>query len=240
MKDTLKAIQKSLVGETLPVAVKDGTWTIQCGEMVEKQIRRRGLADPAVLEAMRRVPRHEFVSEELRNQAYEDKPLPIGAGQTISQPYIVAAMTAALRLLGAEHILEIGTGCGYQAAVLSSLAKEVFTIERHAELAKAASERLTELGYKNVHVHCGDGTLGLPDFAPYDAILIAAAAPSVPPPLLEQLADGGRLILPVGSSEHQQLQLFSRHGDSYVSSQLEACRFVPLIGYYGVQESSER
>src|SRR3989441_4054303 len=144
-------------------------------EMIEKQLRRRGITDATVLAAMAEVPRHEFVPHELRSRAYEDAPLPIGGGQTISQPYIVAAMTAALRLQPEDRVLEIGTGCGYQAAVLSRLAKEVFTIERRAELASAASEKLARLGYSNVHVHCGDGTLGLPEFAPFNAILVAAA-----------------------------------------------------------------
>src|SRR5258708_21792837 len=169
-------------------------------EMIEKQLCGSGISDAAVLAAMTAVPRHEFVPEELRARAYEDLPLPIGSGQTISQPYIVAAMTAALRLQPGDRVLEIGTGCGYQAAVLSRLAKEVFTIERRPELASGASEKLARLGYSNAHVHCGDGTLGLAEFAPFDAILVAAAAPAVPKPLLAQLAEGGRMILPVGGA----------------------------------------
>jgi protein-L-isoaspartate(D-aspartate) O-methyltransferase len=207
-------------------------------EMIEKQLRGRGIRDPEVLAAMTAVPRHEFVAEELRAHAYDDLPLPIGGGQTISQPYIVAAMTAALHLLPSDRVLEIGTGCGYQAAVLARLAKEVFTIERRPELASAASAKLARLGYVNAHVHCGDGTLGLPELAPFDAILVAAAAPAVPKPLLAQLADGGRLILPVGEAEHQELQLIERHGDALLTKRLEGCRFVPLVGYHGWQESS--
>ena len=161
----------------------------QRAEMIEKQLRRRGIDDALVLAAMRAVPRHEFVAEELRSHAYEDLPLPIGSGQTISQPYIVAAMTTALHLQPNDRVLEIGTGCGYQAAVLSCLVKEVFTIERRPELASAAAATLTRLGCPNAHVHCGDGTLGLTEFAPFDAILVAAAAPAVPKPLLAQLAD---------------------------------------------------
>jgi len=207
-------------------------------EMIEKQLRRRGISDSAVLGAMTAVPRHEFVAEELRSRAYEDVPLPIGGGQTISQPYIVAAMTAALDLQSSDRVLEIGTGCGYQAAVLSLLAKEVFTIERRPELASAATATLARLGYLNAHVHCGDGTLGLPDFAPFDAILVAAAAPSVPKPLLAQLAEGGRMILPVGDTEHQELQLIEKHGDTFPITMLEGCRFVPLVGYHGWQEQS--
>jgi protein-L-isoaspartate(D-aspartate) O-methyltransferase len=202
-------------------------------EMIEKQLRRRGITDAAVLGAMETVPRHEFVPGELRSRAYEDAPLPIGAGQTISQPYIVAAMTAALRLRPGHRVLEIGTGCGYQAAVLSRLAKEIFTIECRAELAAAASERLTRLGYHHVHVHCGDGTLGLPEFAPFDALLVAAAAPAVPRPLLNQLADRGRMILPVGDEQHQELRLIEKQGAEFLTTALEGCRFVPLVGYYG-------
>ena len=209
-------------------------------EMIEKQLRRRGITDATVLAAMAEVPRHEFVPHELRSRAYEDAPLPIGGGQTISQPYIVAAMTAALRLQLEDRVLEIGTGCGYQAAVLSRLAKEVFTIERRAELASAASEKLARLGYSNVHVHCGDGTLGLPEFAPFNAILVAAAAPAVPQPLLGQLAEGGRMILPIGDAEHQELRLIEKQGTTFLTSTMEGCRFVPLVGYYGWQEPPSR
>lgn len=207
-------------------------------EMIEKQLRRRGVHDAAVLGAMAEVPRHEFVSEEVRPHAYDDLPLPIGSGQTISQPYIVAAMTAALHLQPGDRVLEIGTGCGYHAAVLSRLAKEVFTIERRPELASSASSRLALLGYSNAHVHCGDGTLGLPELAPFDAILVAAAAPAVPKPLLVQLAEGGRIILPVGGAEHQELQLIERRGNTFPTKMLEGCRFVPLLGYHGWQEPS--
>jgi protein-L-isoaspartate(D-aspartate) O-methyltransferase len=209
-------------------------------EMIEKQLRQRGITDSAVLTAMEAVPRHEFVPGELRSRAYEDAPLPIGAGQTISQPYIVAAMTAALHIRTTDRVLEIGSGCGYQAAVFSHLAKEVFTIECRAELAAAASERLNRLGYRNVHVHCGDGTLGLPEFAPFDAILIAAAAPAVPRPLLTQLAGHGRMILPIGDAEHQELRLIEKQGTEFITTTLEGCRFVPLVGYYGWQEPPGR
>jgi len=207
-------------------------------EMIEKQVRRRGVTDPAVLAAMQAVPRHEFVAEEIRSNAYADAPLPIGGGQTISQPYIVAAMTAALHLRASDKVLEIGTGCGYQAAVLACLAKDVFTIERRPELASGACARLARLGYSNAHVHCGDGTLGLPEFAPFDAILVAAAAPAIPRPLLAQLAEGVRMILPLGGVEHQELQLIEKHGDAFPTKMLEGCRFVPLVGYHGWQEPS--
>jgi protein-L-isoaspartate(D-aspartate) O-methyltransferase len=207
-------------------------------EMVETQIRKRHVTDARVLECLERVPRHEFIPAEFRDRAYEDAPLPIGEGQTISQPYIVAAMTAALRLQGNERVLEIGTGFGYQAAVLSCLAREVFTMEFRAELATEAAERLARLHYSNVHVHCGDGTLGLPDFAPYDAILVAAAAPSVPTPLLAQLAESGRMIVPVGGVESQDLHLIERSHDTFRTIMLEPCRFVPLVGAHGWKESS--
>src|SRR5260370_5919108 len=209
-------------------------------EMIEKQLRRRDISDASVLAAMTAVPRHEFVPEEVRSHAYDDLPLPIGGGQTISQPYIVAAMTAALHLQTSDRVLEIGTGCGYHAAVLSRLAAEVFTIERRPELASGASAKLARLGYSNAHVHCGDGTLGLPELAPFDAILVAAAAPAVPKPLLSQLAEGGRMILPVGDAEHQELQLIERRGDAFPTRMLEGCRFAPLVGYHGCQEPSYR
>lgn len=212
----------------------------QRAEMVEKQLRRRGIEQASVLAAMLAVPRHEFVSPELRLRAYEDVPLPIGGGQTISQPYIVAAMTSTLRLRPTDRALEIGTGLGYQAAVLSLLAKEVFTIERRTELASAASEKLASLGYANVHVHCGDGTLGLPECAPFDAILVAAAAPAAPQPLLAQLAEGGRMIIPVGDAENQELQLIENHGGAFWTKMLEGCRFVPLVGYHAWQKPPER
>lgn len=212
----------------------------QRGEMVERQIRRRGVSDPRVLEAMAAVPREEFVLKEFRPRAYEDAPLPIGDGQTISQPYIVAAMTAALRPAGSERVLEVGTGCGYQAAILSRLARIVFTIESRSELASAAALRLSRLGYENVHVHCGDGTLGLPELSPFDAILVAAAAPEVPDPLRSQLAEGGRLILPIGDAENQELHLIERSGTCFHTTILEGCRFVPLVGRHSWKETPGR
>jgi protein-L-isoaspartate(D-aspartate) O-methyltransferase len=211
-------------------------YAAQRAEMIEKQLRRRGITDGAVLAAMMTVPRHEFVPEEFRSRAYEDAPLPIGGGQTISQPYIVAAMTSALRLQPGDRVLEIGTGCGFQAAVLSHLAREVFTIELRPELASAASEKLARLGYHNVHVHCGDGTFGLPEFAPFDAVLVAAAAPEVPEPLLAQLAEAGRLIIPVGDADNQELRLVEKHAGVFSSKILEGCRFVPLVGHHGWQK----
>jgi protein-L-isoaspartate(D-aspartate) O-methyltransferase len=201
--------------------------------MVETQLQRRGVKDLAVLQAMGSVPRHEFVPTDFRCRAYEDMPLPIGEGQTISQPYMVAAMAAALCLTGTERVLEVGGGCGYQAAVLAGLVKEVFAIEYRSDLAAAATGRLTRLGYENVHVHCGDGTLGLPEFAPFDAIVISAAAPAVPTPLLAQLSQSGRVVVPVGDLDNQELQLILREHGTFRKITLEPCRFVPLVGAYG-------
>jgi protein-L-isoaspartate(D-aspartate) O-methyltransferase len=201
--------------------------------MVEEQIRRRGIADENVLRAMRKVPRDQFVPSDLEARAYTDEPLPIGENQTISQPYMVASMTASLKLLGTETVLEIGTGCGYQAAVLSCLAHKVHTVEFRPELARAAAERLHRLRYSNVEVHVGDGSTGLAEFAPYDAILVAAAAPAVPQPLMQQLADGGRMIVPVGAEDVQGLVYLLRSGTNFSREQREACRFVPLMGEHG-------
>ena len=201
--------------------------------MVEIQIRKRGVADERVLRAMASVPRNEFVPAFWIDQAYADEPLPIGHGQTISQPYIVAAMVASLSLTGSEKVLEIGAGCGYQAAVVSLLVKDVHTVEILPELAQSAAERLTRLGYANVHVHCGDGTLGWKESSPYDAILIAAAAPAVSEPVLQQLAEGGRLIAPVGEKDEQELQLITRRDGELRFQERGPCRFVPLVGKHG-------
>jgi protein-L-isoaspartate(D-aspartate) O-methyltransferase len=236
----MKPFRNNEASESLRGDSGDDKFAVQRAEMLEKQLQRRGVHHSGVLSAMAAVRREEFVPIEFRQRAYEDAPLPIGEGQTISQPYIVAVMTAALRLTGSERVLEIGTGCGYQAAVLSHLARTVFTIESRSELASAAAARLERLGYKNVHVHCGDGTLGLPDLAPFDAILVAAAAPAVPEPLRSQLAEGGRLILPVGDAENQELLYLERHGNSYETITLEACRFVPLVGHHGWKEPPAR
>lgn len=201
--------------------------------MVEQQIRHRGIVSPRVLEAMRTVPRHKFVPEDLQAEAYSDKPLPIGEGQTISQPYVVAAMTAVLELTGSERVLEVGTGCGYQAAILTRLAGEVYSIESRAALADAARARLEGLGYSNVRIRAGDGTLGWPEAAPFDRILVTAAAPSVPAPLLDQLAEGGQLVIPVGDADRQILRRIFKHGGSFTESSLFDCRFVPLVGRFG-------
>jgi protein-L-isoaspartate(D-aspartate) O-methyltransferase len=218
----------------------DDEFAVQRAEMIERQLRRRGVHDSGVLAAMAVVRREEFVPKDFRSRACEDVPLPIGEGQTISQPYIVAAMTVALRLAGNERVLEIGTGCGYQAAILSRLAKIVFTIESRSGLASSAATRLERLGYENVHVHCGDGTMGLPELAPFDAILVAAGAPAVPEPLRAQLAECGRMILPVGDAENQELLCLERRGNSFETRTLDACRFVPLIGHHGWKEPPAR
>ena len=197
--------------------------------MVESQLRGRGIADQRVLGAMFRVPRHEFTPAQTRNQAYEDHPLGIGEGQTISQPYIVALMLEALELKAANRVLEVGTGSGYVTALLAELVAQVFSIERHESLANEARELLARMGYTNVKVIVGDGSQGFAECAPYDAILVSAAAPEVPPALIAQLAEGGRMILPVGSGESQQLQLiYKRNGEAQIELR-EPCRFVPLV-----------
>ncbi len=202
-------------------------------QMVITQIARRGIEDERLLEAFRRVPRHLFVPPEYREWAYTDGPLPIGRGQTISQPYIVALMIFLLHLRGDERVLEIGTGSGYQAALLGYLAREVHTIEYIPELAQEATARLKELGFENVHCHVGDGSLGWPPAAPYHGILVAAAAPQVPAPLLEQLADDSRLVIPIGSQGYQELQVWHRRGPRFESQVVTGVAFVPLRGAYG-------
>lgn len=201
--------------------------------MVEEQLVRRGIVAARVLQAMRAVPRHMFVPTEYRDHAYEDMPLPVGSGQTISQPYIVALMTSLLDVQPGDAVLEVGTGSGYQAAILGWLAEKVHTIECVPDLALAASQRLKRLGISNVDVHCGDGSRGLPERAPFDAILVPAAAPRVPQPLLEQLADGGRLVLPIGSRRDQHLQLWMQRAGRCRRRVLSPVRFVPLVGEWG-------
>lgn len=201
--------------------------------MVESQLRGRGIRDERVLAAMFRVPRHEFVSEEHRDQVYEDHPIPIGEGQTISQPYIVAIMLEALALNPSDIVLEIGTGSGYQTALLSELTRQVYSVERHEALARAARATLARLGFNNVEVFVGDGSRGLPDRAPFDAIVVSAAAPQIPPPLFEQLREGGRMVIPVGPAHAQELQLVRKHEGQPVVTVMEGCRFVPLIGSEG-------
>jgi protein-L-isoaspartate(D-aspartate) O-methyltransferase len=210
--------------------------------MVEQQIAGRGVQDPAVLEAMRRVRREAFVPRHLARRAYADQPLPIGQGQTISQPYIVATMTESLRLRPGDRVLEIGTGSGYAAAVLAEIAAEVYTVERLATLAEAARRRLAALRYTNVHVRQGDGSLGWPEHAPYDAIVVTAGGPEVPPSLLKQLAVGGRLVMPVGGNPlAQQLVRVVRTGETiYEREELGDVAFVPLIGAEGWADGTGR
>ena len=201
--------------------------------MVERQCRRRGIQDPRTLAALGRVPRHSFVRPAARGHAYADFAMEIGHEQTISQPYIVACMTEAGALRGYERVLDVGTGSGYQAAVLAELASEVHSIERIPELAAAAAERLAALDYCNVQVHVGDGSLGWPQAAPFDAILVAAASPTVPAELGDQLAEGGRLVIPVGGGLDQELVVITRDGERFRRRPLCPARFVPLIGAAG-------
>jgi protein-L-isoaspartate(D-aspartate) O-methyltransferase len=204
--------------------------------MVEEQVVARGVRDPRVLAAMRRVPRHLFVDEALGERAYGDHPLPIGDGQTISQPFMVAKMTELLQLTGSEKVLEVGTGSGYQAAVLGELAARVCTIERVPRLAQHAREILERLGYTNVWVRVANGTLGWPDEAPFDRIVVAAGGPGVPPPLFDQLTERGRMVMPIGTTASQVLQLIEKSGGAMQTSEHAGCAFVKLVGKYAWQQ----
>ncbi len=202
--------------------------------MVDEQLVKRGINDRRVLDAMRFMPRHQFVPEEFKSQAYEDRPLPIGDGQTISQPYMVAFMTERLRLKPHHTVLEIGTGSGYQSAILCHLTRYVYSIERVARLADQAGERIGDLGYNNLDIHVGDGSQGLPDQASFDRIMVTAAVPRLPNVLCSQLEKrGGQIILPIGDEHMQELKLVTRRGDRFSSRTLLRCRFVPLIGRFG-------
>jgi protein-L-isoaspartate(D-aspartate) O-methyltransferase len=202
--------------------------------MVETQLRRRGISDQRVLEAMSKVPRHEFISRQYWPDAYADHPVPIGEQQTTSQPYIIAVMLQAAEIKPQDRVLEIGAGSGYQTALLCELAREVFAVERYPVLAADLTQTLERLGYKNSSIVTGDGSLGLPGHAPYNAIIVAAAAPRVPPALVEQLALGGRLVIPVGDAQQQVLQLARKDAAGNVNvTSLESCRFVPLVGQQG-------
>lgn len=202
-------------------------------QMVSRQIEGRHLRDPRLLSAMRTVPRHLFIPRPDWNIAYEDRPVGIGERQTISQPYIVALMTNLLHLQGSERVLEIGTGSGYQAAVLALMCEHVYTIERHAPLARQAKQVLDQIGIENVSIRVGDGSRGWPEEAPFDAIMVTAAAPIVPDPLLEQLADGGRMVIPVGSAGMQQLEYWERDGGGFSQNSIVPVSFVPLRGEHG-------
>lgn len=201
--------------------------------MVDTQLIPRGIRDPRVLEAMRKVPRHLFMDESMWYKAYDDMALPVGEGQTISQPYMVAVMTEFLDLKGAEKVLEIGTGSGYQAAILAELSMELYTIERIQSLSQKAGETLRSLGYVNIHLMVGDGTLGWPEAAPFDRILITAGAPEIPEPLIEQLADGGMILAPVGDRFSQQLIRVTKQKGKLLKEYHTPCVFVPLVGEYG-------
>ncbi|MEI8372642.1 MAG: protein-L-isoaspartate(D-aspartate) O-methyltransferase [Planctomycetota bacterium] len=204
--------------------------------MLGQHLQARGICDSRVIDAMARIPREQFIDESLRAEAYSDRALGIACGQTISQPYIVALMTQALALRGNERVLEIGTGSGYQTAILAELARDVVSIERHAALSQQAAGRLLELGYDRVKLVVADGTLGWPADAPYDRILVAAAAATVPQHLIDQLVSGGILVIPVGSRDHQVLQVIHKVGNEPRIEPLTACRFVPLVGEEGWPE----
>jgi protein-L-isoaspartate(D-aspartate) O-methyltransferase len=205
--------------------------------MIERQLRRRGIRDARVLEAMFAVPRHEFVAPALVRRAYDDRPLPIGQSETISQPYIVALMTEAAHVQPGDRVLEVGAGCGYQAAILSFLGAKVLAVERNPELADDTRQRLVQLGFEAVRVITGDGTEGYAPAAPYEVIVVTAASPpKIPQPLLDQLAEGGRLVIPVGEFDHQELRLLLKQGNEFTTRTLDPCRFVPLIGKYGWPE----
>lgn len=215
----------------------DPRWDDERRDLVDTQLRRRGIHDERVLQAFLAIPRHRFLPPAYADQAYEDHPVSIGHGQTISQPYMVAWMTQELALAGGERVLEIGTGSGYQTALLARLAAQVYTVERIAELSTAARELLGELGVANVHFHVGDGTLGWAEEAPFDRILVTAGAPKIPPSLLEQLAEGGRLAMPVGGRGGQEFILVEKRGGKEHRRHLGGCVFVPLVGKEGWPES---
>ncbi len=201
--------------------------------MVEEQLVPRGIFDERVLDAFRKIPRHAFIPDKSLENAYGDFPLPVGEGQTISQPYMVALMTQYLDLKEDEKVLEIGTGSGYQTSILAELAKEVYSVERFDVLAKRAQSVLTSLGYGNINIRVGDGTEGWDELAPYNAILVTAGAPSVPQPLVDQLAEGGRLVIPVGGGFSQTLTLVRRQDNKVIQEDICGCVFVPLVGRYG-------
>ena len=205
-------------------------------EMVENQIRHRGIEDPRVLQALLKVPRHKFVPSHLREDAYRDCPLPIGSGQTISQPYMVATMTAAAAISSEDRVLEIGTGSGYQAAILAELALEVYSVERRKSLSCTARAVLEDLGYKNIYFKVGDGTLGWETHAPFSAILVTAGAPGIPEPLVDQLTIGGRLVIPIEDGFAQVLHVIERTVSGIERRKGERCTFVPLVGQYGWKE----
>ena len=207
--------------------------------MVNDQIRRRGITDRTVLDAFMKIPRHLFVPQQYRAEAYQDHPIPIGYRQTISQPYIVALMTKLVNLQSSDHVLEIGTGSGYQTAILACLCQQVDTIERVPQLAQQAQQIISELGFTNIDVHVGDGTLGFSPAAPYDAIIVTAGAPQMPEPLKQQLKENGRLILPIGDRWMQELQLWVNEKGDFTKESIIPVVFVPLLGKYGWEEKPQ-
>lgn len=209
---------------------------IQQRKALVNTLKFKGILDERVLDAMMKVPRHEFIDSYIKPSSYVDAPQPIGNGQTISQPYIVALMTQHLQLNGHEKVLELGTGCGYQTAILCELAKEVYSIERFESLHLKSKQNLKSLGYTNAHLYLGDGTLGLADYAPYDAIIVTATSPDIPPPLKTQLATGGKMVIPVGHSSPQELIVVSRKKDDFSVDYICGVYFVPLIGKYAWSE----
>ena len=214
---------------------EDQRYEQQRQHMVKTQLIPRGISDQRVLDAFTKVPREQFVPNNLRDSAHDDCALPIGQDQTISQPYMVAVMTEKLKLLGSETVLEIGTGSGYQAAILAELAKKVYTIERFEALSQQAEQRVKALGYNNVEFVVGDGTEGLATASPYDAIIVTAGCPKIPQPLIDQLKDGGRLVLPLGTSWQQILTTLTKHGSKLSKDESVPCVFVPLVGKFGWQ-----
>ncbi len=213
------------------------SFQVEREKMVSDQIEGRGIPDERLLNAMRKVPRHLFVPEEAQEFAYRDSPVRIGSGQTISQPYIVALMTSLLEVKGGQKVLDVGTGSGYQAAILAEMGAKVHTIERHPELARQAEALFQSLGYDSIRVHVDDGSQGLEAFAPYDRILVAAAGPKVPEPLLKQLADGGKLVIPVGKRSSQTLEVWKKVGEDYQRRGDIPVVFVPLVGEHGWENS---
>lgn len=216
---------------------KTADYSLARRRMVAEQLRARGIRDARVLEAMERVPREFFVDEALTSQAYSDHPLNIGQRQTISQPFIVALMSEALQLTGEEKVLEIGTGSGYQTALLLELARQVYSIDRLKSLSQGTRKRLYQLGYDGFQLRIGDGTLGWPEAAPFDAIIVTAAGPELPGPYWEQLVEGGRIVMPIGPADGQQLKCYQKRNGQPIECHLGPCRFVPLIGLNGWQEA---
>ena len=226
----------SMPGDDNSPVCKSALFSAEREAMVERQLRERGIQDERVLRAMQTVPRHQFVSHNDQQEAYADHPIVIAEQQTTSQPYIIAAMLQVAAIQPGDRVLEIGAGSGYQTALLAELASQVFAMERYPTLVASARQTLDRMGYHNLALIAGDGSLGLPEAAPFDAIIVSAAAPGIPPALVEQLADGGRMVIPVGDAHQQVLKLVRKYGNEISETTLEGCRFVPLIGRGGFGE----